>query len=75
MPFGIAPAGETFQSHLDQAIESLDGVKTVADDIFVTGNGDSMAEAIADYDRKLTSLLGHCREQKIKLNQAKIEIL
>ena len=60
MPFGI-----------DQAIEGLDGVKTVADNIFVIGNGDSMTKAIADYDTKLTSLLTHCREWKIKLNQAK----
>ena len=62
MPFSIAPAGEIFQSRLDQAIEGLDGVKTVADDILVIGNGDSMTETIADHDRKLTSLLTHCRE-------------
>ena len=65
MPFGIAPAGEIFQSCLDQAIEGLDGVKTVADDILLIRNGD---------DRKLTSLLTRCRERKIKLNQAKIEL-
>ena len=74
MPFGIAPAGEIFQGHLDQAIEGLHGVKTVADDILVIRNGDSKSEAIADHDRKLTSLLNHCREWKIKLNQAKIEL-
>ena len=33
-----------------------------------------MTEAIADHDRKLTSLLTRCRERKIKLNQAKIEL-
>lgn len=33
-----------------------------------------MSDAIADHDRKLTSLLTHCREWKIKLNQAKNEL-
>ena len=33
MPFGISPAGEIFQQRLDQAIDCLDGVQTVADDI------------------------------------------
>lgn len=74
MPFSIAPAGEIFQSHLDHAINGLHDVKTVADDILVIGNGDSKSEAIADHDRKLTSLLTCCRERKIKLNQAKIEL-
>lgn len=73
IPFSIAPAGEIFQICLDQAIEGLDGIRTVADDILVIGNGDSMSEAIADHDRKLTSLLTSCRERKIK-NQAKIEL-
>ena len=52
MPFSIAPAGEIFQSRLDQAMEGLDDVKTVADDIPAIGNGCSMSEAIADHDRK-----------------------
>ena len=30
MPFGISPAGEIFQRRLDQEIEGLDGVRTVA---------------------------------------------
>ena len=33
MPFGISPAPEYFQHRLDQAIEGLPGVRTVADDI------------------------------------------
>ena len=74
MPFVIAEAREVFQSRLDEAIEGLDGVKTVAHDILLIGNGDSMSEGIADHDRKLTSLLTRYRERKIKLNQAKIEL-
>ena len=41
LPFGISQAGEIFQSRLDQVIEDLLGVKTVADDILVIGNGNS----------------------------------
>lgn len=52
MPFGIAPDGEIFQSRLGQAIEGLEGDKTVADDILVIGNGDSIPEAIANHDKK-----------------------
>lgn len=34
--------GEKFQSRLDQAIEVLEGVKKVADDILVIGNDANM---------------------------------
>ena len=49
MPFGISPAGEIFQRRLDQAIEGLDGVKTVGDDILVIGNGATTAEAVKEH--------------------------
>ena len=35
MPFGISPAGEIFQRRLDQAIEGLGRVRTVADDVLI----------------------------------------
>ncbi len=66
MPFGISPAGEIFQQRLDQVIAGLDGVRTVADDILITGN------AITDHDRKLEMLLDRCRSRHIKLNSEKI---
>ena len=74
MAFGISPAGEIFQRRLDQATEGLEGVRTVADDLLVIGNGITMEEAIADNDRKLTALLTRCRERNIKLNKEKIEL-
>ena len=73
MPFGISPAGEIFQRHLDQAIEGLEGVRTVADDILIIGNGASMEEAVQDHDAKLKALLNRCREERIKLNRDKTE--
>ncbi len=72
MPFGISPAGEIFQQRLDQAIAGLDGVRTVADDILITGNGATIEDAITDHDRKLEMLLDRCRSRHIKLNSEKI---
>ena len=74
MPFGISPAGEIFQRRLDQAIEGLNGVKTVADDLLIIGNGESVADAVKDHDVKLEALLRRCRERGIKLNEAKISL-
>jgi hypothetical protein len=71
LPFGISPADEIFQSRLDQAIDDLEGVKTVADDILVIGNSDSLAEAITDHDAKMKQLLDRCRERGVKLNGTK----
>ena len=74
MPFGISPAGEIFQRRLDQAIEGLDGVKTVADDILIIGNGATAAEAVKDHDTKLDALLSRCRDRGITLNEEKIDL-
>ena len=73
MPFGISPAGEIFQRRLDQAIEGLAGVRTVADYLHIVGNGESLTEAVNDHDVKLEALPRRCRERGIKLNEAKIE--
>ena len=74
MPFGISPAGGIFQRRLDQAIEGLAGVRTVANDLLIIGNGESVADAVRDHDTKLEALLGRCRERGIKLNEAKISL-
>ena len=73
MPFGISPAGEIFQQRLDQAIDDLEGVRTVADDILITGNGATLEEATADHDLKIKRLFERCRAKQIKLNSSKIE--
>ena len=41
-----SPAGELFQRRLEQAIEGLDGVKIVADDILIIGNGATTTEVV-----------------------------
>ena len=74
MPFGVSPAGEIFQQRLDQAIDGLDGVRTVADDILIIGNGDTLQAAVADHDKKLLALFERCRAKQIRLNPDKIEL-
>ena len=74
MPFGISPAPEYFQHRLDQAIEGLPGVRTVADDILISGEGDTVQEAVKDHDKKLLTLLERCREKGVKLNKEKFKL-
>ena len=59
---------------LDQAIEGLNGVKSVADDILIIGNGATTAEAVKDHDTKLDALLSRCRERHMTLNEEKIDL-
>lgn len=73
MPFGIAPAPKEFQRRLNEALEGLDGVRTIADDIIVFGVGDTDDEAVVDHDRKLMALLQRCRQRHIKLNKDKMK--
>ena len=44
----------------------------IADDILITGQGETEREADKDYDRNLKSLLDRCRERNIKLNKKKL---
>ena len=73
MPFGIAPAPEEFQRKLNEDLEGLDGVRTIADDIIVFGVGDTNDEAVVDHDRRLLALLESFRQRHIKLNKDKVK--
>ncbi|VDI25346.1 Hypothetical predicted protein [Mytilus galloprovincialis] len=72
MPFGISPAPEYFQQFLEREIENLPGVRTVADDIIIYGEGQTIENATLDHDRKLKALLDRCRERNIKINRDKL---
>ena len=50
MPFGITPAPEIFQMKLDQNLEGLKGVFKIADDILITGQGETEREADEDQE-------------------------
>ena len=72
MPFGISPTSEILQLSLHEAIEGLDGVYAIADDILVAGTGDAMKDAIAHHDLKIKKLLGLCQERNITRNKQKV---
>ena len=61
LPVGISPAPEEFQRRLEFALEGLDGLKPIFDDILVFGVGEIQAEALSDHDAKLKALFERCR--------------
>lgn len=61
MPFGVAPTPEELQRALNEALEGLDGVRTIADDTTVYGVGDTDDDGVVDHDRKFLALLERCR--------------
>ena len=71
IPFSISPTGEIFQQRLDQAIDGLDGVRTVADDVLITGNGTTVHDAMTDHDEKLMNW-DELSPDKIELKETSI---
>ena len=55
------------------ALEGLDGVLCIADDIFVFGEGTTYEEAENDHDRRPVALMKRCSKKNIKLNQRKLQ--
>ena len=74
LPFGISPVPEEFQRNLECALEGLDGVKPIFDDILVFGVGETQAEALSDHDSKLKALFERCRTKGIKLKKDKLKL-
>ncbi|KAL8597750.1 hypothetical protein ACOMHN_001709 [Nucella lapillus] len=68
LPFGTSVSSELFQKRLDQALEGLNGVIGVSDDVIEHGND------IEDHDRNLTAFLERCRTLGIKLNKEKADL-
>ena len=65
LPFGLNVSSDIFQKRLQQALEGLDNVHCVADDIIVHGTDE------ADLHAKLQKLLQRCGEHGIRLNHQK----
>lgn len=74
MPFGVSPAPEEFQKRIDEALEGLEGVKAIHDDILIWGSGDNDVQALEDHDMKLKALFERCRQKNIKLNKEKLRL-
>ncbi|XP_014666365.1 PREDICTED: uncharacterized protein LOC106808248 [Priapulus caudatus] len=52
---------------LDETLQGLDGIKIIADDILVYGEGESLRDAELDHDQKLRALMNRCIEKNVKL--------
>ena len=74
MCYGISPAPEIFQARMHAALSGLNGIHCIADDILISGSGDTIDEAQLDHDRNLIALLERCRAKGIKLNRSKLRL-
>ena len=64
LPFGLRVSFEIFQKRLCMALEGLEGVQCVADDIIVYGK---------DHDDHNSNLLSRCEEHGVTLNPNKCQ--
>lgn len=64
---------EYFQQKLDQNLQGLPDIYRIADDLLITGQGDTNEEVYKDHDANLVRLLQRCRERNIRLNKAKFD--
>ena len=74
MPFGISSAPEEYQRRMNEALQNLNGVVVIADDILVYGEGSNDKEALINHDTNLCKLLQRCREENIKRNKDKLKL-
>ncbi|XP_028411114.1 uncharacterized protein K02A2.6-like [Dendronephthya gigantea] len=69
LPFGICAASEIFQKRLNQALDRLDGLLTVHDDMVIYGVGETEEEAIVDHNTKLEGFFQRCRKPELSLTR------
>jgi len=74
LPFGICSASEEYQQRMMQALEGLDGIAIVADDILVYGSGNTNEEASRNHDNNLENLLKRCEKVNLKINKEKLKL-
>ena len=65
LPFGINAASEVFQNAIQRAIQGLDGVKNIADDIIVWGNTQQQ------HDQRVEQLFARLQEKNLTVNPDK----
>ena len=75
LPFGISVASEILQKRLNQALDRLDGLLTIHDDMVVYGVGDTEEEAMANHNKNLERFLQPCRQKGVKLNEKKLKVM
>ena len=67
LPFGLKVLSEIFQKRLCMALEGLEGVQCVADDVIVYGRDHD------DHNCNLRNLLSRCEEHGVRLNPDKCQ--
>jgi transposase InsO family protein len=73
LPYGVSSSPEEFQKRMHEALDGLNGIANIADDIMIYGLGDSPSEAELDHDNKLIALMQRVHMKNIKLNASKIQ--
>ena len=71
LPFGISSAPEEFQKRLLGALEGLEGIICIADDILVYGEGQDYDTAKVSHDRRVVALMERCMAKDIRMNPDK----
>ena len=70
MAFVLISSLGKFHRRTQQALDGLEGISIVADDILIIGPGETEAEVRRDHDKNLEMLLRRAREWNLKLNKA-----
>ena len=71
LPFGLKVSSEIFQCKIDEALNDLDGVFNIVDDVVIVGCSNSHAEAQSGNQQKLAVALKRCAGKNIFLNEDK----
>ena len=71
LPFGLNVSSEIFQKHLSVALQGLEGIVNVADDIMIIGSGTTTEEAMKNHDENYENLKKRCQDKDIRLNEEK----
>ena len=73
-PFWSISIKRDLPEQVSQALEGLEGILNITDDILIYGVGDTEDEARRDHDLKLEALLLRCTERGIALNKNKLKL-
>ena len=73
LPYGISSAPEEFQLRMHEALEGLQDVYCIADDILVVGQGETREEANKQHDLNVFALMKRAQERNLKFNPQKIQ--
>ena len=55
------------------ALEGLEGIASIADDVLIYGEGETDEEADVSHDIRLVQLMERCKERSLKLNPKKFK--